>query len=72
VQLLTETEIEALAANISQFSPEEQSQIAVIIDELERRRQAKLCQDNLLEFCKHMDPTYVVAPHHKKLAELLT
>ncbi len=72
MQLLTETEIEALAANISQFSPEEQSQIAVIIDELERRRQAKLCQDNLLEFCKHMDPTYVVAPHHKKLAELLT
>jgi predicted phage terminase large subunit-like protein len=72
VQLLTETEIEALAANISQFSPEEQSQIAVIIDELERRRQAKLCQDNLLEFCKHMDSTYVVAPHHKKLAELLT
>jgi predicted phage terminase large subunit-like protein len=72
VQLLTEIEIEALAANISQFSPEEQTQIAVIIDELERRRQAKLCQDSLIEFCKHMDSTYVVAPHHKKLAELLT
>ena len=69
---LTETEIEALAANISQFSPEEQTQIAVIIDELARRKQAKLCQDSLLEFCKYMDPTYVVAPHHKRLAELLT
>lgn len=69
---LTEAEIEALAANISQFSPEEQAQIAVIIDELERRRQAKKCQDNLIEFCKHMDPTYIVAPHHKRLAELLT
>jgi predicted phage terminase large subunit-like protein len=72
VQTLTEQEIEALAANISQFSPEEQQHIAVIIDELDRRKQARLCQDNLLEFCKHMDPTYVVAPHHKKLAELLT
>jgi predicted phage terminase large subunit-like protein len=72
VLTLTQQEIEALAANISQFSPEEQAQIATVIDELDRRKQAKLCQDNLLEFCKHMDPTYVVAPHHKKLAELLT
>lgn len=69
---LTETEIEALAANISHFPPEEQAQIATIIDELARRKQAKLCQDSLIEFCKYMDPTYVVAPHHKKLAELLT
>jgi predicted phage terminase large subunit-like protein len=68
---LTEQEIEALAANIGHFSPEEQKQIAIIIDELDRRRLARACQMDLLEFCKHMDPTYVVAPHHKKLAELL-
>lgn len=72
MQTLTETEIEALAANISHFSPEEQAQIAVIIDELDRRKQARQCQDDLLEFCKYMDPTYIVAPHHKRLAELLT
>jgi len=65
-------ELEALAANISQFSPEEQAQIVTIIEELERRNNAKLCQTSLIEFCKHMDPTYIVAPHHKKLAELLT
>lgn len=65
-------ELEALAANISQFSPEEQAQIVAIIEELERRNSAKLCQTSLIEFCKHMDPTYIVAPHHKKLAELLT
>lgn len=69
---LTANELAALAANISNFSPEEQEQIASIIEELDRRRHAKLCQDSLIEFCKHMDPTYVVAPHHKKLAELLT
>jgi len=72
MQTLTEQEIEALAANIGHFSPEEQAQIAVVIDELERRKHARLCQVSLLDFCKHMDPTYVVAPHHKKLAELLT
>jgi predicted phage terminase large subunit-like protein len=71
VQLLTDAEIEALAANISSFTPEEQAQIAVVIEELERRQQTKRCQDSLIEFCKYMDPTYVVAPHHKRLAELL-
>ena len=69
---LTDFELETLAANIGRFSPEEQAQIAVILDELERRKHAKLCQSDLIEFCKYMDPTYIVAAHHKKLAELLT
>ena len=72
MQVITEYELQALAANISQFSPEEQRHIADILDELERRKHAKVCQDDLIAFCKHMDPTYIVAPHHKKLAELLT
>lgn len=72
MQTLTDQDLEALATNIGHFSPEEQAQIAVVIDELERRRHAKLCQNSLIEFCKYMDPTYIVAPHHKKLAELLT
>lgn len=72
LQTLTPQELQVLADNISSFTPEEQVQIATMIDELERRKHAKICQDNLLEFCKFMDPTYVVAPHHKKLAELLT
>lgn len=68
---LTDADIRALAANLSRFSPEEQLQIAAIVDELERREHARKCRDDLIEFCKHMDPTYVVAPHHKKLADLL-
>ena len=72
MQLLTTAELEALAANIGNFTPEEQAQIAIVIEELERRQQTKKCQDSLIEFCKYMDPTYVVAPHHKRLAELLT
>ena len=72
LQTLTSQELQVLVDNISSFTPEEQVQIAAMVDELERRKHAKICQDNLLEFCKYMDPTYVVAPHHKKLAELLT
>ena len=69
---LTDTELQVLAANIGGFSREEQVQIAAVIDELVRRKTAKTCQDDLIEFCKHMDPTYIVAPHHRKLATLLT
>lgn len=71
LQTLTPQELQVLAANLSKFTPAEQEQIASIIDELDRRRHAKKCRDDLLEFCKHMDPSYVVATHHKKLAELL-
>lgn len=70
-QNLTPQELQVLVDNIGAFSPEEQAQIAVVIEELERRRQAKACQDDLIEFCKYIDPTYIVAPHHKRLAELL-
>lgn len=71
LQTLSSQELSALAANLSKFTTAEQEQIAAIIDELDRRRHAKECRDDLLTFCKHMDPSYVVATHHKKLAELL-
>ena len=68
---LTAQDIKHLHDNLSKFSTQEQTQILSIIDELERRTHAKRCQDDLIEFCKHIDPTYIVAAHHKRLAELL-
>lgn len=68
---LTPQEIKLLHDNISSFTPEEQVQILAISEELERRQQSKRCQNDLIEFCKHIDPTYLVAAHHKRLAELL-
>ena len=59
-------------ANIGKLTPAEQEQLMAVVEELERRKHAKECRDDLLAFCKHMDPTYIVATHHKKLAELLT
>ena len=68
---LTAQDIKHLHDNLSKFSTQEQTQILSIIDELERRTHAKRCQDDLIEFCKHIDPTYIVAAHNKRLAELL-
>lgn len=69
---LTVPEIQTLMANIGKLTPAEQEQLMAVVEELERRKHAKACRDDLLTFCRHMDPTYIVATHHKKLAELLT
>ena len=42
-----------------------------IITELERRHYADRCRNDLLAFCQHIDPTYIVAAHHRRLATLL-
>lgn len=72
LQSLSKEEIKLLHDNIGSFSVAEQAQIIQILEELDRRQHAKRCQDDLLTFCKHIDPTYIVAAHHKRLAELLT
>ncbi len=59
-------------ANIGKLTLAEQEQLMTVVEELERRKRAKACRDDLLAFCQHMDPTYIIATHHKKLAELLT
>lgn len=71
LQSLTPAEIKYLCDNIASFPPDEQVQIERIVDELGDRARAKACQGSLIEFCKAMDPNYLVATHHKRLAELL-
>ena len=68
---LTPQEIKLLHDNISSFTPEEQVQILAISEELERRQQSKRCQNDLIEFCKHIQPDYKVGKHHRILADLL-
>ena len=64
-------EIQQLLDNIDHFSPEEQAEILKIASVLEDRQQAQRCQDDLIEFCKHMQPDYKVGKHHRILADLL-
>lgn len=68
---LSPEEIEALVDNIDQFSPEEQAEILKIVEVLEKRQAAQRCRDDLIEFCKAMDPNYKVGKHHRRLADLL-
>ena len=67
----TEEEIQQMLDNLDQFSPEEQAEISKIADILEQRAQAKACYNDLIEFCKHMQPDYKVGKHHRILANLL-
>jgi predicted phage terminase large subunit-like protein len=70
--VLTDAELQFALANINKLTTTEQERLLAVLEELERRKYAKRCQDDLLTFCQHMDPTYIVAAHHKRLAELLT
>jgi predicted phage terminase large subunit-like protein len=68
---LSQKELEFLLNNLSQLTPTEQQQVAAVLEELERRKYAKQCQSDLLTFCKHIDSSYLVAAHHRRLADLL-
>lgn len=67
----TEDEIELMLQRLDEFSPEEQAEISQLADVLEQRKLAQTCRDDLIEFCKHMDPNYKVGKHHRRLADLL-
>ena len=67
----SEDEIQRMLENIDSFSAEEVVEINRIVDELANRRQNKAAYDDLIEFCKRMQPDYIVGKHHKILADLL-
>jgi predicted phage terminase large subunit-like protein len=64
-------EIELMLQRLDEFSPEEQREIEQLADVLEQRKLAQTCRNDLIEFCKHMDPNYKVGRHHRRLADLL-
>lgn len=64
-------EIQQMLDHLDLFSPEEQAEILKITDTLEKRQRAAACFDDLIEFCKHMQPDYIVGRHHRHLANLL-
>ena len=57
--------------NLDSFTDEEVVEINRIVDELEVRRKNKEAYDDLIEFCKRMQPDYIVGKHHRILADLL-
>ena len=57
---LTEAEIMVLMKNLHNFSLEEQEEIETVADELAKRKQSAACRNDLIEFCKYMQPDYKV------------
>lgn len=71
IHSLTPADLHTLYSNLHTFTTEEQEEILAAIEELERRDRVKRAQLSFIEFCKFIDPQYLVATHHKKLADLL-
>jgi len=68
---LSDEDIDLLVSNIDSFDHDEQQEILQIAETLAARRMAQRCQDDLIEFCKHVQPDYKVGKHHRILANML-
>ena len=67
----SEEDIQKMLDNIDSFSPDEVVEIDRIVDELASRKQNELAYNDLIEFCKRMQPDYIVGKHHRILSKML-
>ena len=67
----TREEIEQMLANLDQFTPDEIAEIDRMVDEIAQRDANDASYNDLLAFCKKIDPTYIVGRHHRILANML-
>lgn len=67
----SESELQDMLANLDGYSEQEILEIEAMVDELHARKESKKCYDDLIEFCKLVDPTYRVGRHHRILAGIL-
>lgn len=68
---LTDTELKFLYDHLDDFAPEEQLEVEELILEVESRKVAQSCRDDLIAFCRRMQPDYKVGKHHRQLANQL-
>ena len=67
----TEPEIEHMLANLDAFSPEEVAELDNLVDELAHRKHNETAYSDLIAFCQHMQPDYIVGKHHRILGNML-
>ncbi len=68
---LDDADIDLLLQNIDGFDASEQEEILEIAETLAERKRSEAARDDLIEFCKAMQPDYKVGKHHRILANLL-
>ena len=67
----TEEEIQVMLDNLDHYTADEVAEIGRMVDELSVRKENTLAYDDLIEFCKRMQPDYIVGKHHRLLANML-
>ncbi len=67
----SEEEVQNMLDNLDVFSDDEVIEINRIVDELAARQANQAAYDDLIEFCKRMQPDYIVGKHHRMLADML-
>jgi len=67
----SDLDLQHVLDNLDKFSENEIEEITKIVDEMHRRDRVKSVQDDLITFCKHIDPSYLVGKHHRILASML-
>ena len=67
----SDADIQHMLDNLDSFNSDELAEIDKIVDELSIRNNNKAAHDDLIEFCKRMQPDYKVGKHHRILADKL-
>jgi len=68
---LSPEECQFMLDNIDTYPPQEQEEIYDLLDGVLAQQQIVDCYNDLIEFCKLMQPDYKVGRHHRLLADLL-
>lgn len=64
-------ELDTLLRSVDVLDEQELLEVEKMIEELDRRAALQAAKDDLIAFCKRMDPNYKVGRHHRKLADQL-
>ena len=67
----SEQEVQTMLDNLDSYTSEEVVEIDNLVGELTTRKYNRRAYDDLLEFCKHMQPDYKVGKHHRILGDML-
>lgn len=68
---LTPAEMSFINANLSKFTQEELVEINEALGEIARRNQLSHIRNDLIAYCKYMNPDFIVGKHHRVLADML-
>lgn len=67
----SKAELHTLLQSVDLLSHEELLEVERMLEELDRRAALQAAKDDLIAFCKRMDPNYKVGRHHRLLADQL-